>query len=55
MRFYQFLRAGSDPRSVPEYRPGYPGERTDPDVMYKPDKYDNDFIWDGETMDDEKP
>jgi len=55
MSAHRFTREKTDPGSVPEYRPGYPGERTDPDVMYKPDKYDNDFIWDGETMDDEKP
>ncbi len=54
MRNRQFLHAGSDPRSVPEYRPDVLGERSDPDIFHRPDKYDNDFIWDGETMDEDK-
>ena len=54
MRMYPFLHAGSDPRRVPEYRPAVPGDRNDPDFLHRPDKYDQDFIWDGETMDEEK-
>ncbi len=39
---------------VPELRPNVPDERNDPDFIHRPDKYDEDFIWDGETMDEEK-
>ncbi len=54
MKKHHFLQMKKEPRSVPEYYPVLPGERSDPDIMHKPDKYDNDFIWDGETMDEEK-
>lgn len=40
---------------VPEYSPDVLDERSDPDYIHRPDKYDSDFIWDGETMDEEKP
>ena len=55
MFVYRFARKKTDPESVPEWHPGYPGERSDPDSIYRPDKYSNDFIWDGETVDEEKP
>ena len=29
-------------------------EKNDPDMIYIQDKYDTDFIWDGETIDEEK-
>lgn len=29
-------------------------EQNDPDIIYTQDKYDTDFIWDGETIDEEK-
>ncbi len=54
MRNEKFLPQGTDPRSVPEYRPDFWGERSDPEQLHRPDKYDNDFIWDGETMDEDK-
>ena len=40
---------------VPELRPNTMDERNDPDFIHRPDKYDEDYIWDGETMDEEKP
>ena len=55
MKNRHFLRAGRDPRSVPEYRPDLLGERNDPDVLHRPDRYDTDAVWDGETVDEEKP
>lgn len=54
MRNNQFFHVGRVPHSVPEYRPDVLGERCDPDIIHRPDKYDHDFIWDGETMDEEK-
>ena len=52
MRNGKFRPVKSD--RVPELRPEIPDERNDPDFIYRPDKYDADFIWDGETMDEEK-
>ncbi len=48
------FEAGRDPRSVPEYTPRIPGESSDPDFIHRTDKYDADYIWDGESMDEEK-
>ena len=54
MRKYAFLRAGEDPRRVPVHSPAMPGDKDDPDFLHSPDGYDTDFIWDGETLDEEK-
>ncbi len=45
---------GRKNKSVPEYRPDLLGERNDPDVLHRPDRYDADSVWDGETVDEEK-
>lgn len=55
MRNYSYFHGGRDVRSVPEYRPDVLGERCDPEAIHRADRYDNDYIWDGETMDEEKP
>ena len=39
---------------VPRSDPNLREEMTDPDFLYRPDKYDADYIWDGETVDEDK-
>lgn len=54
--FYEKRQAaGRDPRSVSGYRPDIEGEMSEPERIHHPNPYDNDFIWDGESMDEEKP
>ncbi len=45
-----------DPRREfsPPYRHGYETALSEPDDWHKPDKYDADSIWDGETLDEDK-
>lgn len=50
----RFIKMGRDPRRVAEFCPDIWDDRNDPDALHQPDKYDNDFIWDGETVDEEK-
>ncbi len=54
MKYENYKGAGRDPRSVPEYRPNIEGEMSEPERIHRTDRYDNDFIWDGESMDEEK-
>lgn len=43
-----------DPRQdyTPSFRIGY-GSEQEPDIWERPDKYDPDGFWDGETLDDD--
>ena len=50
----QFEKLGKGQERVPLNYSDMWDEKSDPDKLHCPDKYDNDFIWDGETVDDEK-
>lgn len=50
---YRF-QAGRDMRSEFGYPPVIPGDMSDPEKLYSADRYDSDYIWDGESMDEEK-
>lgn len=45
-----------DPRHefLSPYRPRREIEQSEPEEWHKPDKYDPDSFWDGETIDDDK-
>ncbi len=54
MRNPYSFRSGRDLRSDVTSFPSYEEDIADPEVIHSVDKYDSDYIWDGETMDEEK-
>ena len=50
---YRF-QAGRDMRDEGGYSMWFPGDASDPEKLHSEDRYDNDYIWDGESMDEEK-
>ncbi|MDD6308957.1 MAG: hypothetical protein PUB07_06380 [Clostridia bacterium] len=55
MKYEKIPKVGRDPRSVPTYRPDIEGDMSNPERIHQADVFDSDYIWDGESMDEEKP
>lgn len=50
---YKFMY-GRDARNEDACSLGTHEDVSDPDMIHFTNKYDNDYIWDGETMDEDK-
>ena len=54
MRNPYSFQSGRDIRSEGNFFPDIKEDISDPEVIHSVDKYDSDYIWDGESMDEEK-